>query len=313
MTSVTSMTCEGQDGNRERMCTRQDDPYEQFPLPALAPHPPPLSARRRRGDGAAAAGRDGPAELRRRRAGRRQAAPQRVRLHPQRRQRDDLAGDQGRAAATSFRRRSSRWQSTSDDFTVFSGLHHPNGLGQAHVCADTWLTGAKIDAQSARQYHNTVSCDQLMAEVTVAAHAVRVAGAVDQLRHRPAEQFDHARLLAATACRCRPRTTRATSSTASSAKKPAASPPSAPRLDKRRSVLDAVLAEAKSLRQRPRQGRPHQARRIPPLRPRRRAAHRAARLLARRAQAQGRQGRPPRSTATSPRSRPANTSARCST
>lgn len=53
-----------------------------------------------------------------------------------------------------------------DEFTVFSGLHHPNGLGQAHVCADTWLTGAKIDAQSARQYHNTVSCDQLMAEVT---------------------------------------------------------------------------------------------------------------------------------------------------
>lgn len=52
-----------------------------------------------------------------------------------------------------------------DDFTVFSGLHHPNGLGQAHVCADTWLTGAKIDAQSARKYENTVSCDQLMAEV----------------------------------------------------------------------------------------------------------------------------------------------------
>ena len=53
-----------------------------------------------------------------------------------------------------------------EDFTVFSGLHHPNGLGQAHVCADTWLTGAKIDAQSAREYHNTVSVDQLMAEVT---------------------------------------------------------------------------------------------------------------------------------------------------
>jgi hypothetical protein len=52
------------------------------------------------------------------------------------------------------------------EFTIFSGLHHPNGLGQAHVCADTWLTGAKIDAQSARQYHNTISCDQLMAEVT---------------------------------------------------------------------------------------------------------------------------------------------------
>jgi len=53
-----------------------------------------------------------------------------------------------------------------DDITVFSGLHHPNGLGQAHVCADTWLTGAKIDAQSARKYENTISCDQLMAEVT---------------------------------------------------------------------------------------------------------------------------------------------------
>lgn len=52
-----------------------------------------------------------------------------------------------------------------DDFTVFSGLHHPNGLGQAHVCADTWLTGAKIDAQNARKYENSISCDQMMAEV----------------------------------------------------------------------------------------------------------------------------------------------------
>ena len=52
------------------------------------------------------------------------------------------------------------------DFTVFSGMFHPNGLGQAHVCADTWLTGAKIDAQSARQYVNTISADQMMAEVT---------------------------------------------------------------------------------------------------------------------------------------------------
>lgn len=52
-----------------------------------------------------------------------------------------------------------------NDFTVFSGLHHPNGLGQAHVCADTWLTGAKIDAQGGRKYENSVSCDQMMAEV----------------------------------------------------------------------------------------------------------------------------------------------------
>ena len=40
-----------------------------------------------------------------------------------------------------------------DDFTIFSGLHHPNGLGQAHVCADTWLTGAKIEA-----HRNDANC-----------------------------------------------------------------------------------------------------------------------------------------------------------
>ncbi len=51
------------------------------------------------------------------------------------------------------------------DFTIFSGLHHPQCHGQAHVCADTWLTGAKIEAQSGRKYENTISCDQLMAEV----------------------------------------------------------------------------------------------------------------------------------------------------
>ncbi|MEI6712615.1 MAG: DUF1552 domain-containing protein [Verrucomicrobiota bacterium] len=53
-----------------------------------------------------------------------------------------------------------------DEFTVFSGLHHPNGIGSAHVCADTWLTGAKIDSGGSRKYENTISCDQLMANVT---------------------------------------------------------------------------------------------------------------------------------------------------
>jgi len=52
-----------------------------------------------------------------------------------------------------------------EEVSIFSGLHHPNGIGQAHVCADTWLTGAKIDAQSGRKYENTVSVDQMMAEV----------------------------------------------------------------------------------------------------------------------------------------------------
>ena len=52
-----------------------------------------------------------------------------------------------------------------DEMTVFSGLHHPNALGQNHVCADTWLTGARIEAASG-VYRNNVSCDQLMAETT---------------------------------------------------------------------------------------------------------------------------------------------------
>ena len=52
-----------------------------------------------------------------------------------------------------------------ENMTPISGLHHPGGIGQAHVCADTWLTAAKL-SQEGGAYHNTVSCDQLMAEVT---------------------------------------------------------------------------------------------------------------------------------------------------
>jgi hypothetical protein len=51
--------------------------------------------------------------------------------------------------------------------TIFSGLHHPNGMGSAHVCADLWLTGAKLDTNQ-RSARNSISCDQLMAEVTSA-------------------------------------------------------------------------------------------------------------------------------------------------
>jgi hypothetical protein len=51
------------------------------------------------------------------------------------------------------------------NMTPISGLHHPGGIGQAHVCADTWLTGAKISMEGGA-YHNTVSCDQLIADVT---------------------------------------------------------------------------------------------------------------------------------------------------
>src|SRR5436190_24113765 len=51
------------------------------------------------------------------------------------------------------------------NITPISGLHHPGGIGQAHVCADTWLTAAKISMEGGA-YHNSVSCDQVMAEVT---------------------------------------------------------------------------------------------------------------------------------------------------
>ena len=54
-----------------------------------------------------------------------------------------------------------------ENLTVLSGLHHPNGMGAAHVCGDLWLTGAKLDTNQ-RSVRNSVSCDQLMAEVTSA-------------------------------------------------------------------------------------------------------------------------------------------------
>ncbi len=134
-----------------------------------------------------------------------------------------------------------------DDFTVFSGLHHPNGLGQAHVCADTWLTGAKIDAQSARKYENTISVDQLMAETTG-----------QQTRISSLE-------LSISAGTGRPLNSTTLAFTRDGVPLPAEENPrqvfnrlfgeeaggiaaQRTRLEKRHSVLDAVLDEAKSLR-----------------------------------------------------------------
>ncbi len=51
------------------------------------------------------------------------------------------------------------------NLTPISGLHHPNGIGSLHTCEMTWLTGAR-SAQDKPTLRNTVSCDQLMAEVT---------------------------------------------------------------------------------------------------------------------------------------------------
>ena len=51
------------------------------------------------------------------------------------------------------------------NITPISGLHHPNGIGSLHTCEMTWLTGAR-SRQDAPSFRNSVSCDQVMAEVT---------------------------------------------------------------------------------------------------------------------------------------------------
>ncbi|HZK81671.1 MAG TPA: DUF1552 domain-containing protein, partial [Humisphaera sp.] len=48
------------------------------------------------------------------------------------------------------------------NITPISGLYHPHGLGHNHSCRTIWLTGGKIGPSE----HNTISVDQLMAQVT---------------------------------------------------------------------------------------------------------------------------------------------------
>lgn len=50
------------------------------------------------------------------------------------------------------------------DLTVLSGLGHPASDG-GHSGADTWLTAADLDAVAGRDYSNTISIDQRIAEV----------------------------------------------------------------------------------------------------------------------------------------------------
>lgn len=51
-----------------------------------------------------------------------------------------------------------------DDFSVLSGLGHPNSQG-GHSGADTWLTAANLKAKPGADYTNSVSVDQLAATV----------------------------------------------------------------------------------------------------------------------------------------------------
>ncbi len=134
-----------------------------------------------------------------------------------------------------------------EEFTVFSGLHHPNGLGQAHVCADTWLTGAKIDAQSARQYHNTISVDQLMAEVTsqhtrFGSLELSISSGTGQPNNSSTLAFSRDGVPLPAEDNPRNVFDRLFG------EEPGGIPAQRAGLNKRRSVLDAVLDEAKSLR-----------------------------------------------------------------
>ncbi|MDB6154581.1 MAG: hypothetical protein JWL90_3034 [Chthoniobacteraceae bacterium] len=134
-----------------------------------------------------------------------------------------------------------------EELTIFSGLHHPNGLGQAHVCADTWLTGAKIDAQSARQYNNTISCDQVMAEVTsehtrFGSLELSISSGTGQPNNSSTLAFSHDGVPLPAEDNPRNVFDRLFGEAAGGAASQRAA------LNKRRSVLDAVLDEAKSLR-----------------------------------------------------------------
>ncbi len=49
------------------------------------------------------------------------------------------------------------------DFSVLTGLGHPNAKG-GHSGADTWLTGADLRAVPGKDYTNSISADQVIAE-----------------------------------------------------------------------------------------------------------------------------------------------------
>jgi hypothetical protein len=51
-----------------------------------------------------------------------------------------------------------------DDLTVLTGLGHPNSKG-GHSGADTWLTGANLEGTAGKDYQNSISVDQIAAEV----------------------------------------------------------------------------------------------------------------------------------------------------
>ena len=65
------------------------------------------------------------------------------------------------------------------DFTVLSGMGHPNSQG-GHSGADTWLTAANLKAKPGADYSNSISADQLAAEL--GPHAVKILKLVREVK-----------------------------------------------------------------------------------------------------------------------------------
>ena len=130
--------------------------------------------------------------------------------------------------------------------TPISGLHHPNGIGQAHVCADTWLTGARI-GQDGGSYKNTVSCDQVIAEVTsphtrFTSLELSISGGVGQPNNSNTLSFSRDGI--PLPAEDNPRTV----FQRLFGEEPGGIVQRRRKLDRRHSVLDAVLGDAKTLK-----------------------------------------------------------------
>lgn len=125
-----------------------------------------------------------------------------------------------------------------DHITPISGLHHPNGLGQAHECEKIWLTAAKV-SQEGGAFRNSLSADQRIAAVAgahtrfpsleMAVTGGTLAWSADGIpipaERNPARLFD--RLFG---------------------DEPGGAAAARRRLDRRGSVLDVVLDQARGVR-----------------------------------------------------------------
>ena len=130
--------------------------------------------------------------------------------------------------------------------TPLSGLHHPNGIGQAHVCADTWLTAAKI-GQDGGAYKNSVSCDQVIAEVTsphtrFSSLELSISAGVGQPNNSSTLSFSQDGI--PLPCEDNPRTV----FQRLFGEEPGGIEQRRRKLDRRHSILDSVLGDAKTLK-----------------------------------------------------------------